>query len=198
MTGIQGIFWDVTENILSRQALEHSAKHDSLTGLPNRYLFNELIKNVMHRCDRNNHLMALLYLDLDGFKEVNDNLGHEAGDQVLIDIAHPLKAALLRKEDIVARLGGDEFVIAIADLSAQQEIIPILERLLTDLHLTIPCEKDGTTLQLEVTASIGVSFYPQSNPISFDELLRQADDAMYQAKNSGKNRYYFFDDIPRS
>lgn len=194
VTGIQGIFWDVTENILSRQALEHSAKHDSLTGLPNRYLFNELIQTVMHRCDRNNHLMALLYLDLDGFKEVNDNLGHEAGDQVLIDIAHPLKAALLRKEDIVARLGGDEFVIAIGDLNTKQEIIPILERLLADLHLTLPCEKNGTTVQLEVTASIGISFYPQSSPISFDELLRQADDAMYQAKNSGKNRYFFYDD----
>ena len=196
--GIQGILWDVTENILSKQALEHSAKHDSLTGLPNRYLFNELIQTVMHRCDRNNHLMALLYLDLDGFKEVNDNLGHEAGDQVLIDIAHPLKAALIRKEDIVARLGGDEFVIAIADLKSKQEIIPILERLHTDLHLSIPCEKNGISEQLEVTASIGVSFYPQSRPISFDELLRQADDAMYAAKNTGKNRYFFYENIQPS
>ena len=203
--GILGMAHDITESDRlihqlseTKQALEHIAKHDSLTGLPNRYLFNELIQTVMHRCDRNNHLMALLFLDLDGFKAVNDSLGHEAGDQILINVAEPLKAALLRKEDLVARLGGDEFVIAIADLSNQQELIPILKRLLDDLHQTLPYEHDGTVTQLEVTASIGVALYPQPHPINYDELLRQADQAMYQAKNAGKNQYFFYDDIPTS
>lgn len=203
--GVLGISHDITESDRlihqlseTKQALEHIAKHDSLTGLPNRYLFNELIQTVMYRCDRNTHLMALLYLDLDGFKEVNDCLGHEAGDQVLINVAEPLKAALLRKEDLVARLGGDEFVIAIADLSNQQELIPILKRLLDDLHQTLPYEHNGTVTQLEVTASIGITLYPQPKPINLDELLHQADQAMYQAKNSGKNQYYFYDDIPTS
>ncbi|MBN2894383.1 MAG: EAL domain-containing protein [Campylobacterales bacterium] len=185
MLGFQS---DITDQVRHQEALDRSAKHDSLTGLPNRFLFSELIQNAMHRCVRRGKLLGLLYIDLDGFKEVNDTYGHEAGDVMLITIAKRL-AALVRHEDVVARLGGDEFVIAVADLNRHNEVRMLLDRLLHDLAQPILYEGKH---HLHVSASIGVTFYPQSRELGPEALLRQADQAMYTAKTSGKNRYTFF------
>lgn len=182
-----GFNTDITEHMKHQEAIEHSAKHDNLTHLPNRFLFNELIQNAMYRCNRNNKLLALFYIDLDGFKEINDIYGHESGDKVLITIAQRMKT-ILRQEDVIARLGGDEFVIAIADLTQRDETILLLERLLHDLKQTIYHDEHP----MNVSASIGVTLYPQEDEIGPEALLRQADQAMYKAKSSGKNQYRFF------
>jgi diguanylate cyclase (GGDEF)-like protein/PAS domain S-box-containing protein len=183
---------DVTERIEHQKALEYSAKHDELTGLPNRFLFGELIQNAMHRCQRSNRLLAILYIDLDGFKTVNDTHGHDAGDEVLRESARRMQETL-RQEDVVARIGGDEFVIAIADLNQRQEVDGLVRRLLRRLgEPTLHRGRDHIVHSLKVSASIGITFYPQQNDIGADALLRQADQAMYTAKESGKNRYDIF------
>ncbi len=188
-----GFNTDVTERIEHQRALEYSAKHDSLTGLPNRFLFSELIQSAMHRCRRNNKLLAILYIDLDEFKDINDNHGHDIGDAVLRTSASRMQE-IVRQEDVVARIGGDEFVIAISDLANAQEIIGLVKRLLSRLSAPILHESQKhAPLKLRVSASIGISFYPQHHDIGSDALLRQADQAMYSAKESGKNRYDFFD-----
>ncbi|MFZ5580463.1 MAG: diguanylate cyclase domain-containing protein [Pseudomonadota bacterium] len=185
-----GFHSDITREIRYQEELAHSAKHDPLTLLPNRFLFNELIQNLMHRCKRNNKKLALVYIDLDGFKQINDTFGHEAGDMVLITTAQRMKS-ILRQEDMVARLGGDEFVVAIADLDKREAARPLLKRLLHDISQPVPLF-DGTRHELHVSASMGVSLYPQSLDIGPEALLRQADQAMYEAKNAGKNQFRFF------
>lgn len=186
-----GTHSDITEQVEHQKALEHSATHDSLTGLPNRFLFSELIQRAMHRCLRNRSLLALLYVDLDGFKEINDQHGHGAGDELLVTVAQRMHG-LLREEDIIARLGGDEFVIAISDLGDSSDVIPLLQRLLHDLKQTITY-RDNVEHLLQVSASIGITFYPQAEPIGPEALLRQADHAMYEAKAAGRNQYRLFD-----
>ncbi len=186
-----GTHSDITEQVEHQKALEHSATHDSLTGLPNRFLFSELIQRAMHRCRRNDSLLALLYIDLDGFKEINDEYGHDAGDELLIMVAQRMNR-LLRQEDMIARLGGDEFVIAISDLARNSEVIPLLKRLLHDLNQTVTY-REHEEHPLQVSASIGVTFYPQAEPIGPEALLRQADHAMYESKASGRNQYRVFD-----
>jgi diguanylate cyclase (GGDEF)-like protein/PAS domain S-box-containing protein len=186
---VVGFHTDITKEIKHQEALEHSAKHDILTKLPNRFLFNELIQTLIHRSDRNKKTMAILYLDLDGFKDVNDTYGHEAGDYVLVEVSKRMKN-LLRQEDVIARLGGDEFVIALSDISDEQNITPLLDRLLNNISLPIPYA--NKKVELQVSVSIGITTYPQESSMGPEALLRQADQAMYQAKNSGKNQYRFF------
>lgn len=187
---IVGFQTDITEQVQHQEALDHSAKHDALTHLPNRFLFNELIQKAIHHCRRNRKLLALLYVDLDGFKEINDTYGHEAGDIVLITVAQRIQNTL-RQEDISARLGGDEFVIAVSDLTQSNEIIQLLQRLLHGLQQSIFYNNDRHH-ELHISASIGVTIYPQQEEVGPDALLRQADQAMYAAKSSGKNHYRFF------
>jgi diguanylate cyclase (GGDEF)-like protein/PAS domain S-box-containing protein len=186
---VVGFHTDVTKEIKHQEALEHSAKHDVLTKLPNRFLFNELIQTLIHRSDRNKKTMAILYLDLDGFKDVNDTYGHEAGDYVLVEVSKRMKN-LLRQEDVIARLGGDEFVIALSDISDKQNITPLLDRLLE--RISLPILYTNKQIELKVSVSIGITTYPQESSMGPEALLRQADQAMYQAKNSGKNQYRFF------
>ena len=190
VAGIMGIGHDITLIRRHQEALEHSAKHDPLTSLPNRFLFNELIQNALYRVQRSNKKVSLFYIDLDGFKEINDIYGHDAGDAVLVELAKRM-LHIVRKEDVVARLGGDEFVIALADIDHKEDVIPLLQRLLQDINMPITYLNDST-YQLSVSASIGVSFYPQNQEVGPEALLRQADQAMYEAKNSGKNQYRFF------
>ncbi len=185
-----GFHTDITVEMRHQEALEHSAKHDALTDLPNRFLFNELVQNLMHRSKRSQKLMALLYIDLDGFKRINDSHGHAAGDDVLMALARRMREAV-RDEDVVARLGGDEFVIAVCDLGRRDEVQQLLNRLLGDLSRPIHCQ-GGPHHALHVSASIGVSFYPQVEEVGPEGLLRQADQAMYQAKSNGKNQYTLF------
>ncbi len=187
---VVGFHTDITEEMHHQEALEHSAKHDSLTHLPNRFLFNELIQNAVYRAQRNGTKIAILYVDLDGFKEINDDYGHEVGDVVLVETGWRL-SQLLRKEDILARLGGDEFIIAVSELAHNDAVVPLLKRIIQDINQPIFYQNDSIQT-LQVSASIGVSFFPQKRDLGPDALLRQADQAMYEAKKLGKNRYRFF------
>ena len=167
--------------------LEKLAHFDPLTGLPNRILLSDRLRQMMSQSKRSEQLVAVAYLDLDGFKQINDSFGHELGDELLRKVAVEMESAL-REQDTLARIGGDEFVAVIGGLSQIQECDPILQRLLAtaaDIY-----EINGQ--YLNVSASIGVTFYPL-DPVEADQLMRHADQAMYQAKQAGKNRYQLFD-----
>ena len=164
------------------------AHFDALTRLPNRLLLSDRLHQGIASAERRAQTLAVVYLDLDGFKSVNDQHGHEVGDQLLITLAARMKQGL-REGDTLARIGGDEFVAVLIDLDDGDASLPLLNRLLEaaaqPVHLG--------DLHLQVSASIGVTFYPQAQPIDADQLLRQADQAMYQAKLAGKRRYHVFD-----
>lgn len=168
--------------------LEHLAQYDALTDLPNRVLLSDRIMQAMVRSRRSGRLVAIVFVDLDEFKQVNDDYGHDFGDRVLVAVSGRMQGAL-REEDTLARLGGDEFVVVLPDLPALDAIEPILGRLLE--NIARPVEQDGKTAH--VTASAGITVYPQEGEIDPDQLLRQADQAMYRAKQIGRNNYAFFD-----
>lgn len=183
-----GIFSDITHQIEHEQQMEHLAHFDALTDLPNRVLLADRLQQAMTQTERRGKQLAIIFLDLDGFKEINDNFGHKAGDHLLTSISSRLLEAL-REGDTVARLGGDEFAAVLIDMENDTNCVPLLERLLeTASH---PVHFGDQILQ--VSASIGVTFYPQADSIDPDQLLRQADQAMYQAKLAGKNCYQLFD-----
>ncbi|MEW8506609.1 MAG: ABC transporter substrate binding protein [Candidatus Thiodiazotropha sp.] len=187
ITGAVSSISDITELKSHEHQLEQLAHFDALTGLPNRLLAVDRLRQMIARALRSGELMAVCYVDLDGFKEVNDTQGHEAGDELLKEAARRLTLCV-RDGDTTARLGGDEFLILLADLHDQQEAIRILERI---LELTAkPYEVSGT-LQATVTASIGVTLFPNDNADP-DELIRHGDQAMYMAKEAGKNCYQFY------
>ncbi|MBV2106772.1 MAG: EAL domain-containing protein [Candidatus Thiodiazotropha sp. (ex Ctena orbiculata)] len=186
---------DITAHIHTQQELqekktrlEHVAYHDSLTSLPNRTLLADRLNQTMSQVTRRGGQLAVAYLDLDGFKEINDSYGHDTGDLFLVALAHRVKG-ILRDGDTIARLGGDEFVAVLVDLQHSNDSIPLLERMLSAAAQPIHLGK----LTLQVSASIGVTFYPQSEEVDADQLLRQADQAMYNAKVTGKSRYHFFE-----
>jgi diguanylate cyclase (GGDEF)-like protein len=151
-------------------------------------LLADRLQQAMAQSQRRGQQLAVAFLDLDGFKTINDQHGHDAGDQVLIKLAQRMKQAL-REGDSLARLGGDEFVAVLIDLEDLAASRPLLSRLLEACSQPV---RVGD-LSLQVSASLGVTFYPQPQDIDADQLLRQADQAMYQAKLSGKNRFHFFD-----
>ena len=182
------LFSDITTIKAHQQQLEHIAHYDALTNLPNRVLLADRLYQAMTQAQRRGQLLAVAYLDLDGFKSINDRHGHEAGDQLLIALASRMKLAL-REGDTLARLGGDEFVAVLLDLPDVAASVPMLTRLLA--AAAQPVQSDDLVLQ--VSASLGVTFYPQADEVDADLLLRQADQAMYQAKQAGKNRYHVFD-----
>ena len=171
----------------AQRTLQHIAWHDALTGLPNRTLLADRLRQDMRRVRRNREFLALAYIDLDGFKAVNDTHGHEVGDRLLVEIARRMRAAL-RDVDTVARLGGDEFAAIFTDLAEASASEPLIERLLT--AIAAPVLING--LGLQVSGSIGVSYFPQQGDLEADQLLRQADHAMYAAKLSGRNRCCVF------
>ncbi len=183
-----GLFTDISQQKAYQKHLEYIAHYDSLTNLPNRILLGDRLKQAMAQARRRNQRLAVAYLDLDGFKEINDTHGHDVGDSLLVNLSASMKHAL-REEDTVARLGGDEFVAVLIDLSDNSSSVQLLTRLLEAVSQTVHVDE----LALQVSASIGVSFYPQDEEIDADQLLRQADQAMYQAKLSGKNRFHVFD-----
>ncbi len=190
ITHYVGLVSDITQRKQQEEQLRHLAHHDQLTGLPNRTLFNDRLRQLLARADRTGRPLAIAYIDLDGFKQVNDQHGHDAGDQLLAVLARRL-LHVVREGDTVARIGGDEFAVILVDLGpSAAETRTILERLL--LAAAEKTHIDRLTLQ--VSASIGISFYPQSHNVDIDQLLRQADQAMYQAKLAGKHRYAFFAD----
>ena len=182
------MFSDITQQKAHQQQLERIAHYDPLTGLANRVLLADRLHQAMSQARRRQQKIALAYIDLDGFKAVNDHYGHHMGDQLLVTIAGRIRQTV-RETDTVARLGGDEFVAVLVDLEHEYASIPLIERLITVVSETFVLRE----AMVVVSASIGVSFYPQDEEVDPDQLMRQADQAMYQAKTSGKNRYHLFD-----
>lgn len=178
---------DVDQRKTFEQQLEQQAFHDSLTGLPNRALFNDRLNQALVRAGRRQSLVGMLFLDLDGFKLINDSLGHHEGDQLLVDVARRLQASI-GAEDTVARLGGDEFVILSETARSQADIETTVERVAQEF--VRPFRLGGR--DLIVTCSIGFAVSEGSQVVA-DNLMRQADVAMYLAKSGGKGRYLMFD-----
>ena len=182
------LFSDISLAKAHQKQLEHVAHFDALTSLPNRVLLADRLQQGMTLALRRGHLLAVAFLDLDGFKAINDAHGHDAGDQLLVALASRLKQ-VLREGDTLSRMGGDEFVAVLVDLPDVASCEPLLSRLLLAAAHPVPWGES----HLQVTASLGVTFFPQSDDVDADQLLRQADQAMYQAKLAGKNRYHVFD-----
>lgn len=178
---------DITTLKEHQQQLEHIAHYDVLTNLPNRALLSDRIRQAMFRAERNESFLAVVFLDLDGFKEVNDAYGHEIGDQLLVHLAKKMQSGL-RKEDTLARIGGDEFVALFTDIKRLGDCDPLLKRILQ--AAASPVEIGDRLLQ--VSASAGVTVYP-NDAVEAEQLIRHADLAMYQAKQAGKNCFLYFD-----
>lgn len=183
-----GLFSDITELKEHEKQLEHMAYYDVLTGLPNRALLSDRLHQSMIQEQRRGMRLAVVYLDLDGFKAVNDRYGHRTGDRLLIELSQRMKQTL-REGDTFARLGGDEFVAVLLDVLDHATCTPTLNRLLAAAAQPLLIGE----VELQVSASLGVTLYPQEEAVDADQLLRQADQAMYQAKQAGRNRYHFFD-----
>jgi diguanylate cyclase (GGDEF)-like protein/PAS domain S-box-containing protein len=183
------VFSDISYLKKHEAELKRIAHYDALTSIPNRALLADRMKHSIAQTSREQNMMAVCYLDLDGFKPINDTMGHDAGDQILIEVAKRL-GDTIRGGDTVARLGGDEFVILLLGLEKGEECVTTLERLLAAISQPITVKKKLHT----ISASIGVSIYPLDNEDP-DTLLRHADQAMYVAKQSGKNRFYIYDPV---
>ena len=181
------LFSDITPMKHHQQQLEHIAHYDLLTNLPNRMLLAERLSHSMAQSKEQGQSLAVAYLDLDGFKAINDTYGHDVGDELLIELAQLMNSAL-REDDTLARIGGDEFVAVLPSLDNMSDYKLVLDRLLK--AAMDPVLIGGRTLQ--VSTSIGVTLYPQDGADA-DQLMRHADQAMYIAKQTGKNRYHLFD-----
>ena len=177
---------DVSERMQTQERLAHMAQHDALTELPNRLLFMDRLKQALARARWHERLAAVLFVDLDRFKTINDTLGHEVGDRLLQALAGRL-AASVREGDTVARFGGDEFAILLDDVASEKDISAVAQKVIE--MLAPPFEIDGQMLY--ITASIGVSLYPNDGEDS-TTLIKNADIAMYRAKDLGKNTYQFY------
>jgi diguanylate cyclase (GGDEF)-like protein/PAS domain S-box-containing protein len=184
--GYRGVARDITARVRAEEELARMAHYDALTGLPNRALLQGRLKRAMARADRGQTLLAVMFLDLDQFKEINDSLGHAVGDAVLKEISLRLESCL-RATDTVARLGGDEFTILLEDVRTAEEISRIADKLLR----SISERADVAGHELHMSTSIGVTVYPLDDHDS-DTLLRNADLAMYHAKQEGRNNVQFF------
>lgn len=180
------LFTDITEQKEQQSQLEHLAHFDALTRLPNRVLFSYRLNQSMAYARRHNTGLAVAFLDLDGFKPVNDNHGHAAGDYLLQQLADRMTECL-RDEDTLARFGGDEFALVLELRSDHASLEKLLDRLQQVISQPVIWEGQA----LKVSASIGVTFFPQQQDVDAQQLLDQADEAMYEAKKSGKNRYAF-------
>ncbi|HJV48408.1 MAG TPA: EAL domain-containing protein [Geothrix sp.] len=184
--GISVYLRDITERKRHEHEIRFLAFYDPLTGLPNRTLLKERVAGAITRCKRNGQRGAVLFLDLDRFKNINDSLGHEVGDLILKEVAHRLRAAL-RDSDTVARLGGDEFVILLEEFNHPENIHSITHRLLFSLAQEISC----LGYSLHITCSIGISFFPTDGD-TVEDLLKASDTAMYCSKSKGRNTYQFY------
>ena len=186
VTHFVAVINDITEARHYERRLHHLAHHDPLTGLANRTLLQEKLKHAITFAQRKHTTGALAFLDLDNFKHINDNLGHDAGDAVLCEIAERLRANM-REEDTVARIGGDEFVLVINDQSGAEQVAELVERIRRSVGM--PFETGGH--EVVAGASIGVSLFPRDGK-TVDKVMRAADAAMYHAKSLGKNNCQFY------
>ena len=166
--------------------LQHFANHDALTKLPNRYYLRENLKKMLSHAKRHKNSVALLFIDLDGFKNINDSFGHKVGDKVLQEVSNRIKH-LLREEDTIARLGGDEFAIAISDINDISYVEKISTRIIDEIN------RDYSYIPhpSPIGASIGISLFPEDAQ-DIDTLINYADEAMYSVKHASKNSYKFY------
>ena len=186
-----GIVEDFTDKRKSEELIQYHASYDSLTGLPNRRLFLDHLAGEISRAQRHGHYGALLYLDLDNFKTINDSLGHSVGDEYLKVVSKRL-IDFIRKEDVASRMGGDEFTLVLTELDQAPELAAgKVRKIAEDLSLCLssPCRISG--IDLQSTVSIGISMFPRLDK-DVDDILKQADTAMYRAKAAGRNEICFF------
>ncbi len=181
-----GLQQEVDQRRKAEARIEHLATHDSLTGLLNRRGLQEELEKMVYSYNRQREESAIIYIDLDGFKNINDRFGHEAGDNLLTLMAENFRHCV-RRTDALARIGGDEFIVVVHHIENSGFLVSLMEKLMS--AATAPVEYDG--ILASVTASIGVALYPEHGD-TVDSLLRHADQAMYQAKNEGKNTFRFF------
>lgn len=186
ITHFVGVFSDISPLKHSQARLEHLAHFDPLTELPNRLLFQDRLSHALDLACRYHHQVALLVLDLDGFKTVNDSLGHPVGDQLLTKVAHRLQSCV-RVEDTVARLGGDEFAIILDNQADGLDVVEVVRKLLSSVEQ--PFDLAGVSAM--ISTSIGIAMYPADGS-NATELVRNADAAMYGAKEAGRNTYRFY------
>ncbi len=191
---IHGVTRDVTDRRRTEERVKQLANYDLLTGLPNRHMFLELLRSTLARGERNDSLSAVVYLDLDRFKTINDTLGPEAGDELLTSVADRLRVSLRRSDYIVrepgptvARWGGDKFLILVSDLESVRGAARATQRLLNQLSIPFTLRGEETFL----TASAGIAVHPPDAQSAFD-LLQHAESAMYHAKEAGRNRFQFY------
>jgi diguanylate cyclase (GGDEF)-like protein/PAS domain S-box-containing protein len=184
--GFKGMIRDITERKRTEQQINYMATHDTLTGLPNRLMFSQLLNQAIRSAQRHRKQLAVLFIDLDRFKAINDSLGHEAGDRLLKEMAKRFKRSL-RADDVVGRLGGDEFVIFIEEVEEFRQVENVAHKILTTTIQPMVLQGE----ECRVTASIGISMYP-GNGTDEQTLIKNADMAMYFAKEEGKNNYQFY------
>lgn len=186
ITKIDGISIDTNERkqLLLKNA--HMATHDGLTNLPNRSLFEQLCLTALARADRQKTMIAILFVDLDKFKDVNDNYGHDVGDSLLQSVSKRLRDCI-RESDIVARMGGDEFAIVFVDILTLEDVSRKAQRIVHEMYRPFPVNGH----ELTISASVGISIYP-SDGKDILTLLKNADVAMYKVKEEGKNNYQFY------
>lgn len=185
---IEGSIQDISERKATEQQLQYLANHDALTNLPNRYLLKDRLKEVIKRGERYQDKAAILLIDLDYFKEINDSLGHPVGDQLLIEASNRLTSSS-RETDTVARLGGDEFAVILTDIESNEVVDNAAQRYLSELSKPYHIDEHI----LHSSGSIGIALYPQDSSHS-DELMKYADLALYRSKNLGRNDYHFYDE----
>jgi len=181
-----GVFSDISKMKSVENKLRHQAHHDLLTGLPNRLMFISLLKSAIKHSNRNNNKLALLFVDIDNFKSINDSLGHSVGDTVLINVGKRIKS-IIRESDVIGRYGGDEFLILLEDIHSNDGLADISEKLINSLVSPIFHYKD---MPIFVSISMGICVYPD-DAISSEQLIQYSDAAMYKAKAAGKNNFIF-------
>lgn len=180
------IFFDITQRKLADEQLAHQAQHDALTGLPNRMLFDSLLRQILKEEQRSHQQTAVVFMDLDRFKDINDTLGHPVGDMLLQEASQRLRKCI-RDSDVLARMGGDEFTLILLDVNGINDVAYIAEKIIRSLNK--PFFLQGN--ECHVGASIGISMYPTDGQ-SAEVLIKCADTAMYRAKETGRNKYHFF------
>ena len=187
--GTVGCARDITERKASEAFVQHLAHHDALTDLPNRALLNERLRQALAQVRRDRTKLAVLFIDLDRLKPVNDTLGHDVGDLLLMEVAARLRSVMTRRVDTVARLGGDEFVILLPRINKELDAEAACERVLGALCQPFSVEQHA----IQISASIGIAFAPQHG-LEAEQMLKSADAAMYCAKRAGGNGYRIFAD----
>lgn len=184
------IYTKLQEHLKEKQKMEelikHQAYHDSLTGLPNRRMYEKILQQTIKKAEQEKTQLGIAFLDLDGFKNANDTFGHQVGDELLKQVAQRLVSEI-RNDDIVARQGGDEFVLLIDAIEGPGEMIKVAERILESIAKSFTIQGHVIT----VTTSIGISIFPRDGK-EFSELIKKADSALYESKANGRNRYTFY------